>query len=227
MHGHDRKRPQAKGNQTQVHKRRRLTNADATSLVRSPAVGHVSPVVVESEPVTWPLSESYSQRELLRELRPRRQPMAQSSSYYKRFHSFSNMMSNTPTPWSVMALEAPTPWSAQPSSANATCITMHIGSDLESSRPSADRKRSLLQVTLERDDLDFLSKQSKLTCDVRQCPPNNMSTLTNAVSSSSGSNNISTTIRRKYCKVALCVKGHGLSPNGACSIDSYCEACHG
>ena len=199
---------------------------------RSPAVGHASPVDVGSEPVTWPLSEASSQRDVFKELRPRRQPKAKASSFYKRFHSFSNIVSNNASSQanaqltflssgppgqfryflafaenSLNCSRAGLSVQLVSTSATSSCSNMHIGSDFESSLSSSDRKRSLIQVTLEGDDLAFFSKQSTFTCNNRQCPPNNMSTMTTGVSSSSGSTSISATIRRKYDKVALCVKG--------------------
>ena len=88
----------------------------------------------------------------------------------------------------------------------------------------SDRERSLPQVVLERDDLAFVSKHSKLACSSKQAPPISISTV---VSVPVSSTSLSDTIKRKYASVALCVKGNGLCPKGACTIDTYCEACHG
>ena len=105
------------------------------------------------------------------------------------------------------------------------------GSDLSRSQASplecsssAKRKRSLSQVDLNGDDQAFLARHFRPTCIIKQGSPNISSAV---VPVSVSSNSIATTIKRKYDKVALCVKGHGLCPKRAWSIDSYCEACHG
>ena len=81
--------------------------------------------------------------------------------------------------------------------------------------PSSDRERSLPQVVLERDDLAFVSKHSKLACSSKQGPPISIST---AVSLPVSSTSLSDTIKRKYASVALCVKGNGLCPKWAWTI---------
>ena len=91
---HAKKRPQNQDRHPLASKRRRLDHTDATLQSRSIPVVSVLPSVPASDPVSWPLSEAYSQRDLLRELRPRRQPKARASTFYKRLHMFSNRVSD-------------------------------------------------------------------------------------------------------------------------------------
>ena len=66
-----------------------VTTAKGTSQSRSSPAVKVSPDTVAVEPVTWPLSEAYAQRENSRELKPKRRLRA-SSQYSANFHIFSN-----------------------------------------------------------------------------------------------------------------------------------------
>ena len=124
-------------------------------------------------------------------------------------------------------------------SATSSHVHASTGAELVS---FSSLKRACEQVDLDEDDPNFLSEHSKLTITSKHGNKRNIlssSRVSRAASavafafpscSSTGPllspPSVSNAIKRKCDSVAMCVKGHGLCPKRACTIDTYCPACH-
>ena len=103
---------------------------------------------VPIEPVTWPLTEGYGQKELLKAARPKRKPRASASGYANRFHTFSSASSSScaaPPPL-AQAIDMPFP--------SATTSLVHVKSEIVAVS-SSRQNRAAEQVDLDADDLNF------------------------------------------------------------------------
>ena len=126
-----------------------------------------------------------------------------------------------------------------PSSTTSNHVHASTGAELVS---SSRHKRASEQVDLDEDDLNLLSKHSKLTITSKHGNKSiilssssvscSASVAASAVPSCSSTGpllsppSVSSTIKRKYDTVAMCLKGHGLCPKRAWTIDTYCPSCN-
>ena len=171
---------------------------------RSSSFKTVSPSALAG-PVQWPLSEAYSQKELLRALKPKRRPRPK-SVYSARFLIFFNTTN-------IMSQHGASSSKDQANVQPSPTTNIH----------DARNNSNIVHDTLDQEDLEFLEQNSRHSI---RCKPLGCATASIAVPSSV-SPSLATSVKRKFQHVAPCVKGHGLCPKRTWTIDNYCPACHG
>ena len=226
-----------------AHKRARLSSimsagSEASSQLRNKVSKPVSQLA--EPPAQWPLAEAYSQRELLRALKPKRRA-PHKSDYYRRFHIFTNT-ANTSSSSRDQAnaqpliattsdhshkrcaaqTQAVTPSPKRPSTVGETSAASLSAANSSTCTLRRCAKR-ILPDTLDQDDLEFISKHSKLT-GARMQGTTSLCSTTGTFSLGS-TNHLATNRRNKH--VQQCVNGDGFCPKTGWTIDQYCPACHG